>query len=70
MEHKINEIITYNHEGETIHLEVIPVKDNTCQDCFFQGKCNPYWPYIKDILDAYDKLKKSDNTPIIFKQIK
>lgn len=70
MEHKVNEIITYNNEGETIHLKVTPMKNSTCQGCLFQGKCNPYWPYIKDILDAYNKLQRSDNTPIIFKQIK
>lgn len=70
MEHKIDEIIDYNYKGEIIHLEVTPTKNSTCQGCFFQGKCNPYWPYIKDILDAYDKLQKNDNTPIIFKQIK
>ena len=30
MERKINDIITYNHESETIQLEVIPTKDSTC----------------------------------------
>lgn len=70
MEHKIDEIITVTINNETIPLEVTPMKDSTCQGCLFQGKCNPYWPYIKDILDAYNKLQRSDNTPIIFKQIK
>ena len=35
MEHKANEIITYNYEGKTIYLKVTPVKDSTCQGCFF-----------------------------------
>ena len=35
MEHKIDEIITYNFKGEDIYLEVIPTKANSCEDCFF-----------------------------------
>ena len=69
MEHKINDIITYNHEGETIYLEVIPTKDNICQGCFFNGKCRTYWPDIKNIVGVCDKVHRTDNTPIIFKQI-
>ena len=69
MEHKINEVITYNHEGETIYLKVTPVKDNTCKGCFFQGKCNIYWRYIKYILGNCDKIVRSDNTHVIFKRI-
>ena len=26
MEHKLNDVITYNHEGETIYLKVTPTK--------------------------------------------
>ena len=35
MERKVNDIITYNNEGETIHLEITPTRDNSCKDCFF-----------------------------------
>ena len=31
MERKLNDVITYNHEGETIYLKVTPTKDSTCQ---------------------------------------
>ena len=69
MEHKINEVITYNHEGETIYLEVIPTKNSTCQGCFFNGKCRTYWPCIEHIVGSCDKINRTDNTPVIFKQI-
>lgn len=69
MEHKINEIITYNYEGETIHLKVTPMKDSTCQGCFFNGKCRTYWPCIEHIVGSCDKINRTDNTPVIFTKI-
>ena len=69
MEHKVNEIITYIHEGETIFLEVTPTKDSTCQGCFFNGKCETYWPYVKHIVGSCDKIHRSDNTPVIFTKV-
>ena len=69
MEHKVNEIIAYNHEGETIYLEVTPTKDNTCQDCFFRETCRTCWSNIKNIVGSCDKFYRSDNTSVIFKQI-
>ena len=69
MEHKINDIIDYNHEGETIHLKVTPMKDSTCQGCFFNGKCRTYWPCIEHIVGSCDKINRSDKTHVIFKQI-
>lgn len=69
MERKVNEIITYIHEGETILLEVTPTKDSTCQGCFFNGKCETYWPYVKHIVGSCDKIHRSDNTPVIFTRV-
>ena len=69
MERKLNEIITYIHEGETIYLKVTPTKDNTCQGCFFYGKRRTYWLDIKNIVGVCDKVHRSDNTSVIFKQI-
>lgn len=69
MERKVNEIITYNYEGETIHLKVTPTKDNTCQGCFFYRKCKTDWSYIKEIVGTCDKIHRSDNTHIIFKKV-
>lgn len=66
MEHKINEIITYNYEGETIYLQVTPTKDSTCRGCFFYETCRTCWSNIKNIVGNCDKLKRSDNTPVIF----
>ena len=69
MEHKVNEIITYNHKGETIYLEVTPTKDSTCQGCFFYKTCRACWSDIKNIVGTCDKIDRTDNTPVIFKQI-
>ena len=68
MEHKINDIITYNHEGKTIYLEVTPTKDSTCQGCFFHLKYNSC-SNIRNIVGQCDKEFRTDNTPVIFKQI-
>lgn len=68
MEHKINEVITYNHKGETIYLKVIPTIDNTCKDCFFYGHYN-ICSSIRNIIGTCYKIDRTDNTPVIFKQI-
>lgn len=68
MEHKINEIIIYNHKGKTIQLKVTPTIDNTCKDCFFYGHydiCSD----VRNIIGVCDKIDRTDNTPVIFKQI-
>ena len=69
MERKLNDVITYNHEGETIYLKVTPTIDSTCKGCFFYGKCKNCWPDIKNIVGTCDKTDRTDNTPVIFKQI-
>lgn len=69
MEHKVNEIIVYNHEGETIQLKVTPMKDSTCIGCFFYKTCRTCWSDIKNIVGTCDKIDRTDNTPVIFKQI-
>ena len=68
MEHKINDIITYNYEGETIYLKVTPTKDSTCQGCFFHLKYNSC-ANIKNITRQCDKDFRTDNTPVIFTKI-
>ena len=69
MEHKINEIIVYNDKGETIQLEVTPMKDNTCQGCFFYKNYKACCSNIKSIIGQCDKDFRTDNTPIIFTKI-
>lgn len=69
MERKANEIITYIHEGETIYLEVTPTKDSTCQGCFFYNNEKNRCSAIKNIIGECDKINRTDNTPVIFKQI-
>ena len=68
MEHKINEVITYNHKGETIQLKVTPTIDNICKDCFFYGHYN-VCSDIRDIIGTCDKIDRTDNTHIIFREI-
>ena len=68
MEHKINEIITYNHEDEIIYLKVTPTKDSTCKGCFFHLKYN-CCSNIKNIVRQCYKEFRTDNTSVIFKQI-
>ena len=69
MKHKINEVIVYNNKGEIIQLKVTPTIDSTCKGCFFYGKCKNCWPDIKNIVGTCDKTDRTDNTPVIFKQI-
>ena len=69
MERKANEIITYNHEGETIYLKVTPMKDSTCQGYFFYGNCRTCSPFIRNIIGTCDRICRTDNTSVIFKQI-
>ena len=68
MERKANDIITYNHEGETIYLKVTPTKDSTCQGCFFHLKYNSC-SNIRNIIGQCDKNFRTDNTPVIFTKI-
>lgn len=68
MEHKINEVIVYNDKDKTIQLKVTPTIDNTCKDCFFYGHydiCSD----VRNIIGICDKIDRTDNTPVIFKQI-
>ena len=69
MERKINEIITYNQENETIYLEVIPTKDNTCQDCFFYKNYKTQCYAIRNIIGVCDKNDRTDKTPVIFGKV-
>ena len=68
MEHKINEVIVYNDKGKTIQLKVTPTIDSTCKDCFFYGHCD-ICSDVRNIIGTCDKIDRTDNTPIIFKQI-
>ena len=69
MERKINDVITYNHEDETIYLKVTPVRDNTCKDCFFYKDYRTCSPFIRNIIGTCDRICRTDNTSVIFKQI-
>ena len=69
MERKIDEIIPYNFEGETIYLEVTPTKDNTCQDCFFYKNEKTHCYAIRNIIGICDKNDRTDKTPVIFRKV-
>ena len=65
MEHKVNDIIPYNHNGETIYLKVI--EDFDCKNCFFYSTacCSDIRNDIGDCLN----IRRSDKTPVIFKKV-
>lgn len=65
MEHKVNDIITYNHNGETIYLKVI--EDFDCKNCFFYSAacCSDIRNDIGDCLN----IRRNDKTPVIFKKV-
>lgn len=65
MEHKVNDIIPYNHNGETIYLKVIEGFD--CKNCFFYSMsyCSDIRNDIGDCLD----IRRTDKTPIVFKKV-
>ena len=69
MEHKIDEIIPYNFEGEIIYLEVIPTKANSCEDCFFYKNEKTCCSAIRNIIGECDKNNRIDKTPVIFREI-
>lgn len=69
MERKIDEIIPYNFEGETIQLVVIPTKANSCEGCFFYKNEKTCCSAIKNIIGECDKNNRTDKTPIIFRKI-
>ena len=69
MERKINEIITVTINDENIHLEVIPVRDSTCQYCFFYKNNKTYCSFVRNIIGICDKNYRIDKTPVIFREI-
>ena len=69
MEHKIDEIIPYNFESETIQLVVIPTKANSCEDCFFYKNEKTCCSAIRNIIGECDKNNRSDKTPVIFRKV-
>ena len=69
MERKINEIITVTINGETIYLEVIPTKANSCEDCFFYKNYKTCCSSIRNIIGTCDKNDRTDKTPVIFRKI-
>lgn len=69
MEHKANEIITYNYKGKTISLEVTPTKDSSCKDCFFYNNYKTCCSAIKSIIGHCDNTLRTDKTPVIFRKI-
>ena len=69
MEHKIDEIITYNNNNETIQLVVIPTKANSCEDCFFYKNEKTCCSAIRNIIGECDKNNRIDKTPVIFRKV-
>ena len=69
MEHKIDEIIPYNFEGEIIYLKVTPTKANSCEDCFFYKNEKTCCSAIRNIIGECDKNNRIDKTPIIFRKV-
>lgn len=69
MEHKIDEIIPYNFEGETIQLVVIPTKANSCEDCFFYKNEKTCCSAIRNIIGECDKNNRTDKIPVIFRKV-
>lgn len=70
MEHKIDEIITYNNNNnEIIQLAVTPTRDNTCKDCFFYKNEKTCCSSIRNIIGECDKNNRTDKTPVIFRKI-
>ena len=69
MEHKIDEIITYNNNNEIIQLVVIPTKANSCEDCFFYKNEKTCCSAIRNIIGECDKNNRIDKTPVIFREI-
>lgn len=69
MERKIDEIISYNNNNETIQLVVIPTKANSCEDCFFYKNEKTCCSAIRNIIGECDKNNRTDKTPIIFRKI-
>lgn len=70
MEHKIDEIIPYNFEDETIYLKVTPTKDSSCRDCFFYLNYNcDSCSAIENIIGTCDKNNRIDKTPVIFRKV-
>lgn len=69
MEHKINEIITVTINDETIYLEVTPVRDSTCKDCFFYKDYKTCCSSIRNIIGTCDKIDRTDNTHVIFRKV-
>lgn len=70
MEHKIDEIIPYNFEGETIYLKVTPTKDSSCRNCFFYLNYNcDSCSTIRDFIGQCDNNLRTDKTPIIFTSV-
>ena len=65
MEHKINDIIPYNHNGETIYLKVI--EDLDCKNCFFYSFS--YCSNIRNDIGECLDIRRSDKTPIVFKKV-
>ena len=68
MEHKINEVIVYNDKGKTIQIKITPTIDNTCKDCLFYGHYD-ICSNVRNIIRTCDKIDRTDNTLVIFKQI-
>ena len=69
MELKIDEIITYNNNNETIQLVVIPTKANSCEDCFFYKNEKTCCSAIRNIIGECDKNNRIDKTPVIFRKV-
>lgn len=68
MEYKVDDIISYNDEGETIYLQVTPTRDITCRGCYFHGhKC--HCSIVKNIVGECSENKRTDKQTVIFEQI-
>lgn len=69
MEYKVDNIITYNEDGETIYLKVTSTKDNSCKDCFFYNNYKTCCSAIKSIIGHCDNTLRTDKTTVIFRKI-
>lgn len=68
MEYKTDDIISYNEDGETIYLKVIPTRDITCQGCYFYRHKYPC-STLRNVIGNCTKDARTDKQTVIFTQL-
>lgn len=68
MEYKVDDIISYNEDDETIYLKVTPTRDITCHGCYFHRHKYPCSP-MRTIIGNCTKDARSDKQNIIFTKV-